>query len=215
MKLDYCFHGTSISNAKNIICKKSVFTNVNTNSLGLIEKIFKRKDNEEYSLSEVYELRKNIGSIGLGFYSFHYNERNAKLFAKKMKKQRKYRENSAILKFKLKQEFKENIIDFTNYEILEMYNIYLERHKPKAEYIENSLMFTNKTAAKKLDGIMVEGFINFFQRKNGIEILAAYALTKNKIGVCLSNTTMPNSFEMSIRNNKIIDYDTMYLEEIN
>lgn len=215
MKLDYCFHGTSIDNAQNIFKTRNVYTNVNTHNLCFIKKIFKEKYYGKYTSIEISDIRRNMGSIGLGFYSFHFSRTNAELFANKMRKKDKYKKHAAILKFKIKNDFKENIIDFTDHEILEMYNIYLSRHKSKAKYIKDRFNFTNETAAKKLDGIMVEGFINFIQKKNNVEILAAYSLTQNKIGVYLSNTTMPNSFEMSIRNNKIIDYDTMSLEEIN
>lgn len=61
---------------------------------------------------------------------------------------------------------------------------------------------------------MIEGFIRAIQMEHNTEILAAYSFTLNEIGVNLEKTTMLNSYELSIRNNKIIDYDTISLKEI-
>lgn len=214
MELDYCFHGTSFDNAKKILKTKNVYTNINPISNKVINKVFEKNKNGKIYISGMEGVKRNIGSIGLGFYAFHYNENNAILFAKKMKRQRKYTGNSSVLIFKIKNGFEQNILDFTDHKINEMYHLFLENYQDVAEFIKKNYKFTNNTAAKKLDGIMIEGFIRAIQMEHNTEILAAYSFTLNEIGVNLEKTTMLNSYELSIRNNKIIDYDTISLKEI-
>lgn len=206
---DECFfHGTSITNAKKIITKKNVITH--------IKKIKKIKINE--GKNKIYVKTKGLGTLGYGFYSFVQIQRNAVTFAKKIKSSEKrgFDENIGILKFRIKDKYKENVLNLSDPETLAYKEKFIIENTDDINELEER--YNNDTLAHKLDGAIIETFIDSLNNNDNQitsnEIMAVRGISTNNFGHIVKKTSQGNSVEMSIRNNLIIDYDTMKLEEI-
>lgn len=177
------YHGTSLINA---------------------EKIVKSKN---------FSLKKTIGTLGIGAYAFEYSKSNAVRFAtNKLKRMGMAKRNDsiAVVSFEIDSS---KVFDLSDAQNIELFNNFIERKKTEISAL--SLRFKNGVNgySKKLDGAIIDSFIDEMIA-SGFYIQGVKGPTENHFEMIkIKNTGIPNSVELCIKNNKIIDYDTIKLIE--
>ncbi|GLB47283.1 hypothetical protein WR164_12620 [Philodulcilactobacillus myokoensis] len=98
--------------------------------------------------------------------------------------------------------------------MIELYENFIQKNKKLVRGLQKK--YSNRGYAKKLDGELLEVFIKDL-RLHFIpdEIMGVYNITTNKLGkIIVPDTLIGNSAELCIKNNIIINYDTIKIENI-
>ncbi|TPR26160.1 hypothetical protein DY120_00230 [Apilactobacillus micheneri] len=159
-----------------------------------------------------FNISRTIGTLGKGAYSFVYSRTNALHFAQR--KGKKHHDSICLCKFRIKDEYKDNILDLTDPKIISYLELFIQLN---TDYIrDKSKKYSNIGYAKKLDGITIDYFIKYANKNNlfNHKILAVYSTTINKFGFLVPKSILSNSVELCIKDNIIIDYDTFEIEEV-
>ncbi|CAI2580867.1 hypothetical protein AKUH4B410M_04910 [Apilactobacillus kunkeei] len=151
-------------------------------------------------------ISKTIGTLGKGFYSFYDEPDHAKKFAELAKNRKKYK-ISAVIKFKIRKEYYDNILNLNDDYDMELFDQFLNANKDIILKIQNK--YTNKKKAKQLDGFIIDKFIEYLEKEHSTIVLAVFNKTFNDFGTNIPYTSMHNSKELCIKDDKIINYDTM------
>jgi hypothetical protein len=158
-----------------------------------------------------------LGTLGCGFYAFAYSCGNAFTYAIHQKRRNRYRSNKiAVLKFKLVKEYEQNnVLDLTDPEFLEMYDRFIQENTSTIKKAISQNNLSNKGYAKKLDGYIIDMFIDDLEQQDFIDkVMGVYNITTNKLSkYIVPGTLVGNSAELSIKNNELIDYNSMELIE--
>ncbi|WP_105957268.1 hypothetical protein [Apilactobacillus quenuiae] len=158
-----------------------------------------------------FNISHTIGTLGKGSYSFVYAKENALHFVQR--KGKKDHNDICLLKFRIKNNYMDNILDLTDPKVIQYIELFTQENK---SYIKSKAKkYSNSGYAKKLDGLVIDYFIKFVNKNNVFKHkkLAVYSDTINKFGFLIPQSILSNSVELCIKDNKVIDYNTLEIEE--
>lgn len=158
---------------------------------------------ETFSNEEITNKSRNYrpGSLGVGVYAFAESCKNAEMLA------RRKNGSVGVISFKITRE--DYLINFSDPGILMIFDAFI--NKMIDCYKDLKRKYTNTGYSKKLDGAVIDIFALWLVENEEMDTVEGVLNTsQNKISkFMLQDSLIPNSVELCVKSDNLIDYSTL------